>query len=132
MYICKMGYLAYSRARGILWIQTRRQDMQIENDIEKYLIRQVKRIGALCYKFASPGTRGVPDRIILYQGNVFFVELKRPGGKPRKDQLKIIEKFNEQLIPVLVIDSKQQVDDLLYLMEKGIARVMPDMSHKKE
>ena len=53
MYICKMGYLAYSRARGILWIQTRRQDMQIENDIEKYLIRQIKRTGALCYKFTS-------------------------------------------------------------------------------
>ncbi len=45
--------------------------MQIENDIEKYLVRQIKRIGALCYKFTSPGTRGVPDRIILYQGNVF-------------------------------------------------------------
>ncbi|EJV07909.1 hypothetical protein HMPREF1334_02422, partial [Enterococcus faecalis ERV41] len=25
--------------------------MQIENDIEKYLVRQVKRTGALCYKF---------------------------------------------------------------------------------
>lgn len=105
--------------------------MQIENDIEKYLVRQVKRTGALCYKFTSPGTRGVPDRIILYQGNVFFVELKRPGGKPRKDQLKTIEKFNEQLIPVFVIDSKQQVDDLLYMMEKGIARCMPAISSKR-
>lgn len=106
--------------------------MQIENDIEKYLIRQVKRIGALCYKFTSSGTRGVPDRIILYQGNVLFVELKRPGGKPRKDQLKIIEEFKGQLIPVFVIDSKQQVDDLLYMMEKGIARCMPAISSKKE
>ncbi len=105
--------------------------MQIENDIEKYLVRQVKRTGALCYKFTSPGTRGVPDRIILYQGNVFFVELKRPGGKPRKDQLKTIEKFNEQLIPVFVIDSKQKVDDLLYMMEKGIARCMPAIPSKR-
>ncbi|HAP5399758.1 TPA: VRR-NUC domain-containing protein [Enterococcus faecalis] len=106
--------------------------MQIENDIEKYLVRQIKRIGALCYKFTSPGTRGVPDRIILYQGNVFFVELKRPGGKPRKDQLKTIEKFKEQLIPVFVIDSKQGVDTLIYAMQSGIARVMPDMPCKKE
>ncbi|EMF0202736.1 VRR-NUC domain-containing protein [Enterococcus hirae] len=105
--------------------------MQIENDIEKYLVKQVKRIGALCYKFTSPGNRGVPDRLILYQGNVFFVELKRPGGKPRKDQLKTIEKFNEQLILVLVIDSKQQVDDLLYMMEKGIARCMPVTPSKR-
>lgn len=98
MYICKIGYLVYSRARGILRIQTRRQDMQIENDIEKYLVRQIKSIGALCYKFTSPGTRGVPDRIILYRGNVFFIELKRPGGKPRKDQLKIMGKFKEQIL----------------------------------
>lgn len=106
--------------------------MQIENDIEKYLVRQVKLIGALCYKFTSPGTRGVPDRIILYQGNVFFIELKRPGGKPRKDQLKIMEKFKEQLIPVFVIDSKQGVDTLIYAMQSGIARVMTDIPDKKE
>ena len=81
--------------------------MQNENDIEKYLVRQIKSIGALCYKFTSPGTRGVPDRIIVYRGNVFFAELKRPGGKPRKDQLKVMEKFNDQMMPIFVIDSKE-------------------------
>lgn len=110
MYICKTGYLVYSRTRGILWILARREVMQIENDIEKYMIRQVKKTGGLCYKWVSPGTRGVPDRIVIYQRNIFFVELKRPGERPRKDQLKIIEKINDQRVPVLVIDTKEKVD----------------------
>lgn len=96
--------------------------MQIENDIEKYLVRQIKRIGALCYKFTSPGTRGVPDRIILYRGNVFFVELKRSGGKPRKDQLKIMEKFNDQMMPIFIIDSKEKVDNFTRIVLKGYVR----------
>lgn len=96
--------------------------MQIENDIEKYLVRQVKLIGALCYKFTSPGTRGVPDRIILYSGCVFFVELKRPGGKPRKEQLKIMEKFNDQMMPIFIIDSKEKVDKFTRIVLKGYVR----------
>lgn len=106
--------------------------MELEKDIEKYLTRQIKLIGGLCYKFTSPGVRGVPDRIVLHRGNVFFVEVKRPGGKPRKDQLKIIEKFNNQLIPVFVIDTKEKVDTLIYAMKKGIARLMPSISEEKE
>ncbi|EPI36806.1 VRR-NUC domain-containing protein [Enterococcus faecalis] len=96
--------------------------MQIENDIEKYLVRQIKSIGALCYKFTSPGTKGVPDRIIVYRGNVFFAELKRPGGKPRKDQLKVMEKFNDQMIPIFVIDSKEKVDKFTRIVLKGYVR----------
>lgn len=96
--------------------------MQIENDIEKYLVRQIKSIGALCYKFTSPGTRGVPDRIIVYRGNVFFAELKRPGGKPRKDQLKVMEKFNDQTMPIFVIDSKEKVDKFTRIVLKGYVR----------
>ena len=94
----------------------------IENDIEKYLVRRIKSIGALCYKFTSPGTRGVPDRIILYQGDVFFAELKRPGGKPRKDQLKIMEKFNDQMIPIFIIDTKEKADKFATIVSKGYSR----------
>ena len=96
--------------------------MQNENDIEKYLVRQIKSIGALCYKFTSPGTRGVPDRIIVYRGNVFFAELKRPGGKPRKYQLKVMEKFNDQMMPIFVIDSKEKVDKFTRIVLKGYVR----------
>ena len=44
-----------------------------EQDIERNLTRQVKQLGGLCLKFVSPGTAGVPDRlIILPSGRVVF------------------------------------------------------------
>ncbi|KFN93637.1 VRR-NUC domain protein [Tetragenococcus muriaticus PMC-11-5] len=92
--------------------------MQIENDIENYLIRKTEMLGGLCLKFVSPGRRGVPDRIILIDGKTFFVELKRPGGFLRKDQLKMKEKFEKQGINVYVVDTKQKADVLLNITQQ--------------
>ena len=49
----------------------------LEKCIEKHLVKGVKKLGGLCYKFVSPGTQGVPDRIIITaQGRIIFAELK--------------------------------------------------------
>ena len=88
----------------------------LEKEVEKYLIDQVKKYGGLCYKFTAPGTRAVPDRIVLFSGRTYFIELKRPGGKPRKDQVKMIEIFGKQNIPIQVIDSKAGVDQFIIKM----------------
>lgn len=54
----------------------------LEKDIEKRLVREVKKLGGLCLKWVSPGNSGVPDRIVLMpSGKAIFVELKRPGGR---------------------------------------------------
>ena len=89
--------------------------MDLEKDVEQHLKKQVENFGGLCLKFISPGTRGVPDRLIIYNGNVLFVELKKPGGKLRPDQIKCISKFNDHFIPVFVIDSKEKAK---YFAEK--------------
>jgi hypothetical protein len=82
-----------------------------ESIIEKYLVTQCKAKGWLCYKFSSPGHRGVPDRIILQpDGVVRFVELKAPGKKPIGLQLRTHERFAKFGSPVDVIDSKEGVD----------------------
>lgn len=52
-----------------------------EKKIEKHLVNECKRIGALCEKFTSPNRRNVPDRIVSYAGRVFFIELKAPNKK---------------------------------------------------
>ena len=66
----------------------------IENDVEKYLIRQVKAIDGLCWKWVSPGRRGVPDRIVMLPGGgVYFVELKAPGKTERPDQVFVQKKL---------------------------------------
>ena len=54
----------------------------LEKDIEKRLVREVKKLGGLCLKWVSPGNSGVPDRIVLMPGGkAIFVELKRPGAE---------------------------------------------------
>lgn len=51
-----------------------------ESSIERYLTKEIKRLGGLSYKFVSPGNTGVPDRIYILDGRVYFVELKREQG----------------------------------------------------
>lgn len=53
----------------------------LERDIEKYLVAEVRKRGGEAYKFTSPAMRGVADRLVVMPGAVWFVELKRPGGK---------------------------------------------------
>lgn len=53
-----------------------------ESDIERHFVRRVKALGGVAYKFVSPSHRGVSDRIVcLPDGQVWFVELKAPGGR---------------------------------------------------
>jgi hypothetical protein len=86
----------------------------IEAKVEQYLVKRCKEKGWLCLKFVSPGHRAVPDRLILIpNGYQMFVELKRPGGKPRPDQVRMIEKFRDFGQLVHVVDSKEKVDNLL-------------------
>lgn len=93
--------------------------MQTEKDIEKYLKKQITKIGALCYKFTSPGTRGVPDRIVIYKGETVFIEMKRPGGTLRKDQQKMVKTFNQQGVKIFVLDTKMSVDHFVIKLKVG-------------
>ncbi len=53
-----------------------------ESAIEARLRDGVKAMGGICWKFVSPGTTGVPDRlIILPGGRIIFIELKADTGR---------------------------------------------------
>ena len=53
-----------------------------ESEIEARLVRGVKALGGVAYKFVSPGNVGVPDRVVVLPGGrVIFVELKAEGGR---------------------------------------------------
>lgn len=86
----------------------------IEREIEMYLRDQVKRAGGKAYKFESPGNDGVPDRIVIFPGNrIYFVELKRPGGKPRPLQTAKINELQKFGCKVGVIDTKEKADNFV-------------------
>jgi len=80
--------------------------LTLEKDVEAALVRRVKALGGLCEKFTSPGRRSVPDRLVtMPDGQIIFVELKRPGGKPTEAQLKDHAKRRELGCDVRVIDN---------------------------
>ncbi|MBU5677892.1 VRR-NUC domain-containing protein [Alkaliphilus sp. MSJ-5] len=85
-----------------------------ESRIEKELVNRVKAIGGLAWKFVSPGTSGVPDRIvILPDGQTIYVELKRPGAKPEPLQLKRHKELRNRGHKVFVIDSLEGVKSFI-------------------
>ena len=84
-----------------------------ERDIEAYLVTRCRNVGVLCYKWASPGRVGVPDRICVFpDGRVVFVELKAPGRKPTTRQEREIARLREYGQKVVVIDSIELVERL--------------------
>jgi len=77
----------------------------LEKDIERKFVAGIRAKGGRAYKFVSPGTAGVTDRIVLLpvplehqdivQRYVKFVELKRPGAKPGPLQNRFISEVRE-------------------------------------
>ena len=87
--------------------------MKREKDIERRLVAEVRKTGGLCLKFISPGWSGAPDRICLWpDGEVVFVELKRPGGKVRPLQERRAEQLRKLGFEVLVVDSTEKIKEL--------------------
>ena len=84
-----------------------------ERDIEQYFIRRVREHGGLQYKFVSPGHRGVPDRIVIFEGRVFMVELKAPGKTVRPEQEREHARLNRHGQATWVISTKEEVDYFL-------------------
>lgn len=51
-----------------------------ENKVERYLDKEVVKLGGLTRKWVSPGRDGVPDRIVIINSVVWFVEVKTIDG----------------------------------------------------
>ena len=85
-----------------------------EKRIEKALIKEVKKRGGEALKFVSPGFDGMPDRLVLIAfGKVGFVEVKAPGEKPRKLQLKRHKKLRSLGFKVYVLDDENQIGGII-------------------
>lgn len=84
-----------------------------ESQIEKYLKKEVDKLGFLIRKAQWIGVNGCPDRLIMSPKLTVWVELKAPDKKPRPRQERehADMRKNGQLIEV--IDSLQKVDILI-------------------
>ena len=94
-----------------------------EKYIEQQLVRAVKVAGGICPKLMSPGTDGMPDRMILMPGcRLGFVEVKAPGKKPRPLQVKRHVQLRRLGFPVFILDDPRQIPGIIEEVEKWPTR----------
>ena len=77
-------------------------------------MRRVKDIGGVAYKFVSPSNRGVADRlVVLPQGVVWFVEVKKDGGRLSTLQNIFTAEMVRLQQNISIVWSKEDVDQLI-------------------
>lgn len=90
-----------------------------ERAIESLLVTEVCKIGGLCFKFNS-GVRGVPDRIVIHNGRVYFLELKRPkGGRVSPLQKHWIDTITQRGVYADVVYTKDGIKNFIRRIKDG-------------
>lgn len=84
-----------------------------ESVIERYLKKRATDEDFICNKFVSPSNSGVPDRILVGHGIIFFVELKAPGKTLRPLQEHVVNEYRKHGALVFVADTKEAVDEIM-------------------
>ena len=85
-----------------------------EKQIESKLVKAVRNVGGMCPKLVSPGTDGMPDRLVLLPGcRIGFVEVKVPGKEPRPLQTQRHRQLRALGFPVFVLDDPEQVPQIV-------------------
>ena len=85
-----------------------------EKHVEHALIKATKKRGGMAIKLTCPGMAGMPDRmIILRGGHIGFIEVKKPGGKPRQLQEHRLDLLRSYGFYAITIDHPTQIEDAL-------------------
>lgn len=85
-----------------------------ERILEQKLVSAVKAAGGICIKLSCPQYAGMPDRLCIFPGGrVCFVEVKRPGMKPRPLQLVRHGMLRCLGFKVFVLDDVEQIPGIL-------------------
>lgn len=94
-----------------------------ESKVENELVKRVKAIGGICWKWQSPGRRGVPDRVsflpipeehrAIVNRYVVIAETKAPGKEPSLQQAYVHEQLRALGFEVHVPDSYEAVTRLM-------------------
>jgi len=94
-----------------------------ESEIESRCMLYANTKGVTQYKFVSPNTRGVPDRVLFYKGQTLFVEFKKRGEVPTRQQELQIRKLRAagMVVEVVdnIIDGEKVIDSFVYNIDKG-------------
>lgn len=101
-----MPTLQQLQARAKASAEKRAKRKPLEKEVEGPVKKYAKSLGFWARKFKSEGNRSVPDDVFATpHGQVFFVEFKRPGGKPTPAQEDEHKEMRKNKIKVHVIDN---------------------------
>lgn len=83
-----------------------------ESTVEDHLVRVAKMCGGLVRKLKWIGRVGAPDRVVLLpNGVIFWIELKRPGLDAEDHQAREHERLTAFGQFVAVLDTIKKIDD---------------------
>ena len=86
----------------------------LEKEVERKLVTAVQMMDGVAVKFVSPGFAGMPDRLVLLPGGrIAFVEVKRPGEKPRPLQKARHHMLRRLGFRVYVLDSIEEIERII-------------------
>lgn len=84
-----------------------------ERDIEKDFTARVKAAGGEIRKIRWIGRKGAPDRVLMLNSNVWWLEFKAPGKRPSAQQASEHRRMRKMGMSVVVIDSLEANDTVI-------------------
>lgn len=80
-----------------------------EKHLEQHFCWKVRQIGGFAVKMNPIGIAGLPDRMVLYKGKTWFIELKTPRGKVSPVQESMHRRFKMYGHEVRIIRTKEEI-----------------------
>jgi hypothetical protein len=91
-----------------------------ENRVERYLDSEIMKLGGITRKWVSPGVNGVPDRIVIVNGLVWFVEVKTVDGVMSSWQVREIKRLNDHGAQATSVYGGVGVDEFIKVVRDAI------------
>lgn len=83
-----------------------------EDVVVRRITTRMEKLGAFVINVHGDifSKRGLPDLIVIMEGTVTFLEVKRPGGKPSKMQLYIQNKIRRRGVESWIVSSLEEAE----------------------
>lgn len=85
----------------------------LERNLEKRCVNYAKDKNWICVKQTAEHCRGVPDRLFIKNGNIFFVEFKSIRGKMTELQAMFKKQLENNGVFVVVVSNFEQFKSLI-------------------
>lgn len=90
-----------------------------ETKLEETFTTLVRRAGGISEK-VIPTRGGMPDRVVLFSGRIYLVELKTATGERRPDQIVWHDRAAAVGVPVWTLYGKEPIRQWVSMMARGV------------